>query len=207
MIDRELRRERIHMIIRWVLAIPFAFSIPIMMSLFGPAAAFFAPFFMALGAFLIAPEIVSFFSSIINGVLFPELQAERKPNYDIPESLVAKGEYEEAEAEYEKIIAAFPNEVTPHTALINIAIRRLKDVRLAEDLYLRGMSCLKKQSARETLDRVYTGMMTQIKSAEEEHPPPLHLEHQERQHPAATNKPPSQRPKWNGPKTKMKLDG
>jgi hypothetical protein len=78
---------------------------------------------------------------------------------------------------------------------------------LAEDLFLRGMSCLKKKDSRETLEKVYTGMITQFKSPEEEHPSPIHIEHHEHQHPAATHQPPPQRPKWTGPKTKMKLDG
>jgi hypothetical protein len=203
MIDPELRRERIYMAVRWIGAVPFLFSIPILVPIWGQVAAWLAPFLTAFGAILISPEIVSFCARRVNNLIFPSRPAERKPNYGIPEALVAKGQYEEAEAEYDRIIADFPDEVMPHTALINIAIRRLKNAKLAENLFKRGVACLKKKSSREILEQVYAGMITQIKSVEEENPPPIHIRHEER--PAPILAPPAQRPKWNGPKTKLNL--
>ena len=152
---KEQRHELCVRIIRWCCAIPLLFSF----LLLGPL----APFFMLLGCILIAPDIAGYFSRFVGNILWSRRKGEPTPVYGIPESLVARGKYAEAEEEYEKIIQEFPNEVKPHVDMINIAVRWLNDGQLAEELYRRGMGLLKNQADRDKLTESYTAMLTRLK--------------------------------------------
>ena len=105
--EREVRRERWGRLIRWVIAIPLIlFSYPWLGSL--------GPFLVALGCILIAPDVAGYISQFAGRLLWPDSKVEPQPLYSIPESLVARGKYEEAEREYKNIIQEFPNAVKPH---------------------------------------------------------------------------------------------
>lgn len=153
---KEERRRRIGRIIRRVVGIPLLlFSYPHL----GPI----SPFLLLLGAILVAPDIAGFLSNAVVGMVSPHRPGERRPNYDIPESLAAKGKYAEAEEEYDRIIQEFPAEVKPHIAMINIAVTRLNDGALAASLYQNGMDRLKDPASRETLTTMYKAMATRLK--------------------------------------------
>lgn len=80
---------------------------------------------------------------------------------------MTQGKYAEAEAEYEKIIQEFPNEIKPHVDMINIAIRWMEDGQLAEELYQRGMTLLQDPTDRDTFTQMYTAIRTRLKSQDE----------------------------------------
>ncbi|MBI2441290.1 MAG: hypothetical protein HYV35_07970 [Lentisphaerae bacterium] len=162
----EWKSEKRHVfwsrLIRWGVGILLImFSIPLLGEWFGP-------FFVALGGILIAPDVAGYFSQFFGRLLWPKSKVEPRPLYSIAEALAAKGNYEESEREYEKIIQEFPNEVKPHLALINIAIVRLNNAELAEQLYQRGMGLLKNSEARETLTRMYAAIRSRLKSKDKE---------------------------------------
>jgi len=128
-----------------------------------PALGPLSPFFALFGCVLIAPDIAGYFSRFMGNILWRHREGKPQPLYSIPESLVAKGKYAEAEIEYEKIIQAFPDEVKPHVDMINIAIRWMNNGQLAEKLYQRGMSLLKNQADRDVLTEMYTSISTRLK--------------------------------------------
>lgn len=153
--ESEERRKLWRRIIRWCLGIPLLlFSYP-HLGLSGP-------FLMLLGVLLIAPDITAYLSGFAGNILWSHCEGESKPLYGIPESLVAKGKYAEAEQEYEKIVQKFPAEVKPHIDMINIAVTRLDDGELAKKLYQRGMSILQDSASQETLTRMYEAISTRL---------------------------------------------
>lgn len=156
--DPDDKRELVWRIVRWTLAVPLMLSYPWL--------GLFSLLLAVLGVILIMPELVGFCSRLLTGQIYPSIEATPKPTYGIPESLAARGQYVEAEAEYEKIIAEFPDEVKPHIDLINIAVVRLNNGELAEKLYQRGLERLKNPADRETLTTAYEGIRTRLKTPE-----------------------------------------
>ncbi|MFA5044144.1 MAG: hypothetical protein WC381_07915 [Kiritimatiellia bacterium] len=166
----EKRREIWKRLIRWGLGIPLIlFSIPLLGWWFGP-------FFVALGGILIAPDITGYFAKFAGNIIWTHHDGKPRPIYGIPQSLAAKGRYEEAEREYENIIREFPNEVKPHIEMIDIAIVRLNNAELAEQLYKRGMGLLRDPDSRETLARMYAAIRTRLKRGDEGSKKPIPLE-------------------------------
>jgi len=175
---REKRRELWSRLIRWGLGIPLIlFSIPLLRWWFDPySAAWFGPFFVALGGILIAPDVTGYFAKFAGNIIWTHRDGKPQPIYGIPRSLAAKGRYEEAEKEYENIIQEFPNEVKPHIEMINIAILRLNDAELADQLYQRGMGLLQDPGDREMLARMYSAIRTRLKRGDEGNKKPVPLE-------------------------------
>lgn len=167
--ERERRRELRNRLIRWGIGIPLIlFSYPWLGIFFGPLVGWLGPFLVVLGSILIALDIAGFFSQFVGRLLWPKSKFEPRPLYSIAEALAAKGKYAEAEKEYEKIIQEFPNEVKPHLDLISIAVMRLNNAELAEQLYQRGMNLLQNPGARETLTKMYAAIRSRPKSRDKE---------------------------------------
>jgi tetratricopeptide (TPR) repeat protein len=156
-------------IVRWSIAIilaPMAFVIPV-----------FGSFLTLLGCILVAPDIAGWFSGSLNGLLWTSHHTPPGPVYGIPESLVARGQYEEAERAYEEIIRKYPDEVKPHVDLINIAVTRLHNLELATQLYQRGMTTLRNQEAKCILTNMHAAIRSRLES-QVRSPEPIHAEDQ-----------------------------
>ena len=63
--------------------------------------------------------------------------------------------YEEAYAEYGKIAAQFPKEVTAYSAMIDIAVVNLQDRKRAEVIYKNALAVLTDERHREKITREY----------------------------------------------------
>jgi tetratricopeptide (TPR) repeat protein len=152
----EQKALRIRLILRWTIAVPcMVFSYP-HLGLIGP-------FVMLFGAILIAPDLAGFIAGLLGDMFSPNRSEAPPPLYDIPEALAAKGQYAEAEDEYEKIIEAFPKETKPHIDMINIAVTRMNDRALAEELYNRGIDILEDPDAQQQLTTMYRAILTRLK--------------------------------------------
>jgi outer membrane protein assembly factor BamD (BamD/ComL family) len=55
-----------------------------------------------------------------------------RPEYSIAESQVKKGRYDDAIAEYRKVIEQFPTDTSAHVRIAQLAVERLNDIKLAE---------------------------------------------------------------------------
>lgn len=137
--------------IRWTVGLTLIVSYPLMFR-YGN---FNAPFLALIGVIQIAPFIAEWFGNMAGGILYRRQEGKPQPIYGIPERLAGLGRFEEAEQEYEKIMEEFPDEVKPHTALIEIALKRLRNVEAAEALYQRGMQTLKSEKRRAELTVAY----------------------------------------------------
>ncbi|OVE74049.1 hypothetical protein BVX94_01855 [bacterium B17] len=163
--EAEQRHERHSKIVRWSFGLPLLFL--------GFYVLVIGPYLMCLGAILIAPEIAGFFANKFVNLIWPHVRSDPKPMYSIAESLVAKGDYEKAEQEYEKIIEEFPNEAKPHIDMINIASTRLHDSELALKLYQRGMTMLIDPKEKSKLAEMYRALSSRIKTEESERRQPI----------------------------------
>ena len=152
------KRKLIWRIVRW------CFAVPMITLTFGIV--WFGPFLMLLGIILITPDIAQWLSCRWDTLLWSHRAGDATPLYSIPESLVARGRYVEAEQEYEKIIREFPNEVKPHVDLINIAVTRLHNAELAGQLYQRGMGLLRDDEAKQTLTRMYEAILSRLEATQ-----------------------------------------
>lgn len=94
--------------------------------------------------------------------------------YGIPQSRRAKGHLEEALAEYEKIAAAYPNEVRPWHEMVAIAIEDLRDPDRARYIFERGVAVLKNPNDRDRLAQTYSEIRTRLDTPPPRPPLPLH---------------------------------
>ncbi len=132
----------------------------------------YGPFggFLGFGLYLIASIILAFPLATLLvtawGNLFWSISYFEKPQpmYGIPQSRRVKGLPEEALAEYEKILAQFPEEVRPHLAMIEIALLDLRDPARAHALYLRALDRLKNPADQAVLETIYSETLTRLDS-------------------------------------------
>lgn len=141
---------------RWSFALLVIFAMPLMVRI----NLLFSPLMMILAVAQVAPDIADWFGGMAGGILYNRREGERIPMYGIPEKLVTMGKYVEAEAEYEKIMEEFPDEVKPYIDLVNVAVKRLNNAELAEQFYKKGMNALKKDEAKIQLEDVYFRVKT-----------------------------------------------
>ena len=84
---------------------------------------------------------------------------EAKPMYSIPESKIAKGLFEEAIIEYQKIATQYPAETKPYLEMISVASDHLKDPEWAKAIYQRGLETLEEEDAKEVLTKGYRAIL------------------------------------------------
>ena len=119
--------------------------------------------FLVTGALVIATPLARLVAEPAGNLFYPNERFRRPlPMYGIPQSLRAKGRYEEAMAGFEKLAADYPDEVQPYVEMLELAIRDLEDPRRAARIYRQGLSALKSPAARETLERLYSGIRTRL---------------------------------------------
>jgi len=147
--ERAQRRATALRVLRLTIGLPMAF-------LSFPALGFPGLALAVLGAIIIAPDVASF----IVWLFMEHRPPSPQPIYSIPESLVKKGKYEEAEEAYDKIIDEFPDELKPHFDLITMAVIEIDDVELARRYYERGLSKLQTQAAKDELTRFFPVLLS-----------------------------------------------
>ena len=116
-----------------------------------------------VGAFCLASPLAELGALLWDRLLWSKSYYDKpQPMYGIPQARRAKGRFGEALAEYETILAAHPDEVRPHLAMVEIALLDLRDPALAHALYERGRERLKKPEDKEALARVYAETLTRL---------------------------------------------
>ena len=141
----------------------------------------YGPFggFLGFGLYLVASIILAFplanLAATVLSNLFWSISYFDKPQpiYGIPQSRRVKGLPEDALAEYEKILAQFPDEVRPHLDMIEIALLDLRDPARARALYLRALDRLKNPADKAALETIYSETLTRL-DPKPDHPP-LHF--------------------------------
>ena len=101
-----------------------------------------------------------------------------QPMYGIPQSRRAKGQLEEALAEYEKIAAAHPDEIRPFVEMIDLAIHDLRDADRANAIFQNGLARLAKADDKDRLAQAYAETRTRLDVRPPQPPiavPPPHL--------------------------------
>ena len=98
-------------------------------------------------------------------LFFPQQAARREPGYSIAEARRKKGHYPNAIVEYEKIAAAFPNELTPYIAIMQIAFGNLGDATRGDAAAQRGLAMLRDDASRAELLRVHRTLKAKLRSA------------------------------------------
>ncbi len=141
----------------------------------GPAGAFIGFGFYLIAAILLAFPLATLLANAWNNLIWSRSYYDRpQPMYGIPQSRRAKGLPEEALAEYEKIAAAYPNEVRPWLDMVAIAIEDLKDLNRARDIFERGIAVLKNPDDRGLLAQTYSEIRTRLDPRPPRPPLPLH---------------------------------
>lgn len=119
--------------------------------------------FFLIAAILLSGPLARLLAEPMGSLFWPRRYYDRpRPMYGIPQSLRAKGRLEEALAEYEKIAAAYPDEVRPWLEMIDLAVHDLRDAQRAEIICRQGRAHLKRTAARALLDRVYAETRTRL---------------------------------------------
>jgi tetratricopeptide (TPR) repeat protein len=141
----------------------------------GPAGAFVGFAFYLVASILLAFPLATLLANAWNNLIWSRSYYDRpQPMYGIPQSRRIKGLPEEALAEYEKILAAHPNELRPWLDMIAIAIEDLKAPDRAQDIFERGVAFLKNPDDRDLLARTYSDIRTRLDVRPPRPPLPFH---------------------------------
>ena len=164
------KRKKEHMgmaprsILALVLSVPF-FVLGLFLIKAGHIAVALGTLFMCCGIIIVSlfmsfPMARKIAEPWAQMIFFPsECYKEAKPMYSIPESKIAKGLYEEAIIEYQKIAAQYPEETKPYLEMISVASDHLKDPEWAKAIYQRGLKALEDDDAKEVLTRGYRAIL------------------------------------------------
>lgn len=129
----------------------------------GPLGFLMGTALLLVTAVVMAGPIAELFAEPAGSLFYPGGEIEEiPPMYGIPESRRKNGLPEEAMAEYERIEAAYPQELKPYVDMIDIAIVDLHDPGRAEAIYRRGMETLEADDRREALRTMYDGIRTRL---------------------------------------------
>ena len=124
--------------------------------------------FFLVAAILLSGPAARLLAEPMGSLFWPRRYYDRpQPMYGIPQSRRAKGQLEEALAEYEKIAAAHPDELLPWFEMLDIALTDLRDPARAQIIFERGTAALARPRDRALLDHVYAA------TRERQTPPPV----------------------------------
>ncbi len=124
--------------------------------------------FFILGAIIMAPAVARLFAEPVGNLYWPGGTFDRpQPMYGIPQTKRAKGLYEEALADLEKMTEAYPDLVKPYMEMLDIAIVNLNDAQRANAIYQRGIARLEKTEDKEMLARMYGALRTRLRGSSE----------------------------------------
>lgn len=130
--------------------------------------------FFLVAAIFVAGPIARLLAEPTGNLFWPRRYYNKpQPMYGIPQSRRAKGQLEEALAEYEKIAADHPDEVRPWLEMIAIAIEDLKAPDRAQAIFERGVATLKNPDARDLLAKTYAEIRTRLDTRPPHSPIPL----------------------------------
>lgn len=119
--------------------------------------------FFLVAAMLISGPLARRLAEPAGSLFWPRRYYDKpQPIYGIPQSRRAKGQLEEALAEYGKIAAAHPDEVRPWLEMIALAIHDLRNAPRAEIIFRQGLGHLKMAAARNLLAQAYAETLTQL---------------------------------------------
>jgi tetratricopeptide (TPR) repeat protein len=90
------------------------------------------------------------------------------PVYSVAEARRARGKYEDALAEYERIIEQFPAELLAYVTMMEIAFVHLGDAERAESIVKRGLAALPDDGSRHSLLQKYRVIKSRMPDP---HPP------------------------------------
>jgi len=120
---------------------------------------------LVAAAVILAPPLARLAAEPWGSLFWPGKRLDRSPPvYSIPQSMRAKGMYEEAIRGFEKISEEHPDEVKPYVEMIDIAIVNLRDAGRARQIYRRGISRLKSVEDREILARMCAAISTRLRT-------------------------------------------
>ncbi len=125
----------------------------------------FAMAILILASIIIGPSLARLIAEPTGSLYDPcERFSEPQPMYGIPESQRKKGLYREAFDGYREIAERYPGEVKPYVEMIDIAVKDLKNPRLAAAVYHRGLQRLEEKDAQNALRRMYEAIVSDIDS-------------------------------------------
>jgi len=129
----------------------------------GVAGLIFALPFLVGGGIIIGPFFTTILAEPFRSLFYPNEQFDRaQPMYSIPQAKKARGSYEEAIAEYEKIARYHPHQLKPYVEMIDIAVVNLRDAERAKRIYQDGLLNLSDEDDRNALKQTYEATVTRI---------------------------------------------
>ena len=155
-------------------AVAFALGIGVLLGAGNAAQMLLGFLFFLVASIFVAGPIAQWLAAPMGSLFWPrKYYARPQPMYGIPQARRAKGQLEEALAEYENIAAAHPDEVRPWLDMIDLAVHDLKDARRANAIFQTGIARLNKPADQDALAQVYAEVLTRLDVRPQR--PPLHI--------------------------------
>lgn len=124
-------------------------------------------------AFILGPQVTRLLVEPAGSLFMPdEKAAGPSPLYGIPERQKAKGKYEEAMAEYQKLVEQFPGEVKAYVEMINIAAFNFKNMEQAYGIYQRALATVEDEDKKKALSTFFRHLRGKFKDGTQKFPAP-----------------------------------
>ena len=108
-----------------------------------------------IAALVVAPQLLSFVVDVTGGVFGGGFGGKSRPFYRLAADKRARGRYQEALVELEKIVDEHPQEVEAYLEMLAITMSDLNDFEQARAICLRGKKALASRADRELVASAY----------------------------------------------------
>lgn len=118
-----------------------------------------------IGAVIVAPLITEILAEPFRAIFYPDSRADGPaPLYGIPSTKKARGQYEEAIADYRTIAVQFPKETKPYFGMIETAIVNLHDPDRARTFLHEAFAKFAREPETcQIIQRHFEAMLTRVK--------------------------------------------
>lgn len=108
-----------------------------------------------VAALFFVPQLLAFMADLTGGVIGGSFGGKSRPFYRLAADKRARGRFDEAIIELEKIVDEHPQEVNAYLEMLDIAMNDLNDFEQARAICLRGKKALVKRAEKELVASAY----------------------------------------------------
>ena len=118
---------------------------------------------VVVSACIMAPQIAQLLVEPFGKIFYSGEEFDRpQPMFSVPEGKRKSGHYQEAFDGFQKIAGEYPQELKSYIAMIDIAVVDMKNKKIADAVFHRGIATLDDKEARDALAKMYKAISSRM---------------------------------------------